>query len=495
MNRLAFVKYLGIFIASASVMFIPSLACAIIFQESWMIKPFLMSMAVSLILGVILALLGKTSNSRLQPRDTLALVGVGWLVMGALGALPYLFSGRFTAVDAYFESMSGFSTTGASILTNIEILPYSLLFWRSFTHWLGGLGIVLLLIIVLPFLGAGGKLLYRSEMPGLDKSNLKPRIKDSAMILFKLYAGLTLLMTACLMLAGMDLYDALCHTFGALSTGGYSTRNTSIAFYESPLIEAIVMTFMFIAGTSFGLLYCVCRGQIGRLLKNSEWRLYLALLLFSTLFITLDLLWAGDSIPGYLGQDDNACPGAIDRFRMAIFQVVSTMTCTGFSTADFDQWPMFSKALLLVLMIIGGCSGSTSGGLKVMRILVLFKMVVWHLDRTFRPKNIRVMRVDDLTVTGEVQNSILTYFVLYMLIFGMVTLALTASGMSLVSSFSAVASCFNGVGPGLELVGAAKNYALVPAFGKVLLSLVMAMGRLEIYAICVLCMPGFWKKQ
>ncbi|MCK5861901.1 MAG: TrkH family potassium uptake protein, partial [Candidatus Hydrogenedentes bacterium] len=250
------------------------------------LQAFFESALVVLFLGSLMIVVGRRANKRLLNRETLALVGLGWLLIAAYGALPFIFSGELSFVDAYFESMSGFTTTGATVLPDIEALPKSLLFWRSFTHWLGGLGIILLLIIILPFLGAGGKLLYRSEVPGLDKQGLRPRIKDSALILFKIYAALTLAMTLLLMLAGMDLFEAFCHTFGTLATGGFSTRNASIAAYDSVLIEGIIVLFMLIAGTSFGLLYCLSRKEWRKVLVNSEWRLYITIMALSALLIT-----------------------------------------------------------------------------------------------------------------------------------------------------------------------------------------------------------------
>ncbi|HOC69912.1 MAG TPA: TrkH family potassium uptake protein [Candidatus Hydrogenedentes bacterium] len=496
MNFREFIKNMGLFSAAASPMFFPPLLCALFYQEMAMALVFLLSVFLMAGAGGILFAVGKGSKRRLQQRETLGLVGAGWLLVALYGAIPYVLSGEFSFIDAYFESMSGFSTTGASVLSDIEALPKSLLFWRSFTHWLGGLGIILLLIIVLPFLGAGGKLLYRSEMPGLEKSSFKPRVKNSALFLFKIYMGLTLIMTLLLLLAGMDLFDSLCHTFGTLATGGFSTRNASIAYYDSPLIECIISLFMIIAGTSFSLIYCFFVGEFRTIYKNGEWRLYLLILAASVVLITWNVSSSDQSIPGLIGQEeadtDMGFPGLV---RLTAFQTISTMTCTGFCVTDFNQWPDFSRMLLLMLMIIGGCSGSTSGGLKVVRVLLLVKMARWHLVQTFRPKDIRVFHVDNLVIDKGLQNSILAYFTLYSLVFGMAVLALTASDMPVITSISAVASCFNGVGPGLEQIGAVGNYGALSALGKITLSLIMAMGRLEIYAICVLFLPSFWQKH
>lgn len=495
MNKSTLLKNLGIFSVTASPMFLPALLCAVWYEETDVAATFCYCILLTAACGGLLYMWGRNARNKLQHRETLGLVGAGWLLIAFYGAIPYVLSGHLSFIDAYFESMSGFSTTGASILSDIEVLPKSLLFWRSFTHWLGGLGIILLLIIVLPFLGAGGKLLYRSEMPGLDKSSFRPRIKDSAIFLFRIYTGLTVLLTLLLLLAGMNLFDALCHTFGTLATGGFSTRNASIAAYNSPLIEWIICLFMIIAGTSFSLIYCFAVGEYKTVFKNGEWRVYLLLLLASVLLINLNILFSHQPVPGLIGAPaTQGAPGFLERVRLVTFQTVSTMTCTGFCTTDFNLWPDFSRMLLLLLMIIGGCSGSTSGGLKVIRVMLLFKMAVWHLTQTFRPKDVRIFRADDMIVDKELQRSILSYFVLYACVFIIATLLLTAVGIPLITSLSAVISCFNGVGPGLDLVGATGNYGFMPVTAKIVLSFIMAMGRLELYAICALFLPSFWKK-
>ena len=459
-----------------------------------MVFTFTLSMVVVCGVGGVLFILGRGADNRLRNRETLALVGVGWLLAALYGALPYLISGHLSLVDAYFESMSGFTTTGATVFSNIEMVPKSLLFWRSFTHWLGGLGIILLLIIVLPFLGAGGKLLYRSEVPGVDKSGLRPQIKDSAQILFRIYAGLTVMMTVILLFAGMDVYEALCHTFGTLATGGFSTRNHSIAAFNSPVVEWVVIIFMAIAGTSFGLLFCISQGDFKKVTQNAEWRLYILLMAFSSLFIAVNMMLVHESVPVHIGASQNAAQAGLgDTVRAAVFQTVSIMTTTGYCTADFNLWPVFSRVLLVVLMFIGGCSGSTGGGLKVVRILLLFKMAYWQLEKTFRPKNMRILKVNDMVINVEMQHSILAYLVIYILILMSSTLFLAMLDLPIVTGFTAVVACLNNIGPGLEMVGAVENYAFIPESGKVVLALLMALGRLELYAICVLFLPSFWK--
>jgi len=492
MNYQSVIKYLGIFSIATCVLYLPSVAWACWFRETQVIAAFFQSVLVVLSFGGLMVVVGRRANGRLFNRETLALVGLGWLLIAGYGALPYVFSGELSFVDAYFESMSGFTTTGATVITDIETWPKGLLFWRSFTHWLGGLGIILLLIIVLPFLGAGGKLLYRSEVPGLDKQGLRPRIKDSALILFKIYAALTVLMTILLICAGMNTFDALCHTFGTLATGGFSTRNASIAAYDSLLIEIIIVVFMIIAGTSFGLLYCISRREWRKVIWNSEWRLYILILGLSSILITANLMGAQGII-----TEEGTAPTVkytdfFGTFRMAVFQVSSIMTTTGYCTENFDTWPFFSRSLLVALMFVGGCSGSTGGGLKVIRILFLAKIIAHHLKRTFHPKHIRIIKIDNTIIDNTVQHSVLTYFLINIVavIFGVLFLSLL--GLPAVTAFTSIAATLNNIGPGLELVGAVETYAFIPASGKILLSFFMAMGRLELYAISVLLIPSFW---
>lgn len=494
MNHRTLAKNLGLANMAVSFMFLPSILCAVLYWETHMMAVFLFSMLIAFSMGGLLFLLGRKASSQLYQRETLALVGIGWLLTAFYGSLPYVLSSQLSLVNAYFESMSGFTTTGATILDAIESLPKSLLFWRSFTHWLGGLGIILLLIIILPFLGAGGKLLYRSEMPGLDKSSIRPRIKDSAIILLKIYMFLTVSLTLLLWVSGMSLFDALCHTFGTLATGGFSTRQNSIAAFNSPLIEWIIIVFMIIAGTSFSLLFCLSQGKFKKVFKNAEFRFYILTLATASLLITLNLHASDQPMPGPIGLETIASPSTQDHIRASIFHTVSIMTTTGYCTVDFDLWPHFSRALLIVLMFIGGCSGSTGGGLKVVRFLLLLKLVYRHLENTFKPKDIRVLRVDELIVPNEHQKSLLTFFSIYILAAAAGTLYLAYLDMPLTSSFSAVAACLNNIGPGLELVGAVESYSFIPASGKVMLSLLMAMGRLELYAICALFIPSFWKR-
>ncbi|NLN92392.1 MAG: TrkH family potassium uptake protein [Candidatus Hydrogenedens sp.] len=496
MNYRALIKNLGLFCLTAAGMFIPACICAVVYGETRILLSFLLSMVISLLVGTLFFALGRKSNDRLYQRETLALVGLGWLLAALLGGLPYFLGGALSFENACFESMSGFTTTGATILSNIDQLPRSLLFWRALTHWLGGLGIVLLILIVLPFLGAGGKLLYRSEVPGIVKSDLRPRIKDSALSLLKLYGGMTLVMTVILYLLGMGLFDAVTHTFGALSTGGFSPHQASVAQFNSISIELVIIGFMLISATHFGLLHQILRRQYKKAFSNPEWRLFLTIVIAATLLICANLYQAelkGQTI--IRTENHTPLPPGLELFRMSFFQVVSIMTTTGFCTEDFNLWPSFSQGILIVLMFVGGCSGSTAGGLKVIRFLLFLKMAYWQIEKSFKPKNVHALIVDDTVIQPEMQQAIFTFFFIYMAIAGLSTLFLSGLGLSLVTSFSAVAACLNNVGPGLDLVGVTANYDFLPFSAKGLLFFLMAMGRLELYAILVLFVPSFWKSS
>jgi trk system potassium uptake protein TrkH len=497
MNYRLLAKYLGLSAMAIGLLMIPAVGWAIFLRELHALWGLLASIAVSLTAGAILFALGRRAPSWLYQREALALVGFAWVIAAGLGALPYVYSGVLNPVDAFFESMSGFTTTGASVLTDFDSTPRSILFWRSFTHWLGGMGIVVLFIAVLPYLGAGGKQLFKSESPGPAPRGLRPRIKESASLLWKIYLALTVAQTVALWFAGMTLYEALCHTFGTLATGGFSTRKDSIAAFDSAAVEIIIIVFMVAAGTNFALYFGMLKGNWKALWKDTEWRVYIMLLVLCSLAATLNLTGVQGA---FAGQDAVQAGGAPpnhyslgEGVRYGTFQVVSIMTTTGYCTDNFDSWPHFSRMLLVVLMFVGGCAGSTGGGLKVVRIIVLVKMAYWRLERTFRPKTIRALRVGGAVVDQDVQNMVYGFFVLYLMWFAVGSPIMSALGLPFQTAVSSVVATLNNIGPGLELIGANLDYHLVPAVGKVFLSLCMVLGRLELFSICVLLVPSFWR--
>jgi len=491
MNYRLCAKYLGHFAIAIGLLMIPSAGWAVYFQEWRSFVALMASVAISAVVGAILASIGRNAPSHLYQREALLFVGVSWLMAAGLGALPYILSGVFDPVDAYFETMSGFTTTGSSVLTDIEATDKSILFWRSFTHWLGGMGIVVLFIAVLPYLGAGGKQLFKSESPGPDPRGLRPRIKDTASILYKIYLGFTVAQTVALMMAGMSLYEALCHTFGTLATGGFSTRQASVAAYHSVSIDVIILFFMFCAGSNFALYFAALRGNWKAFFRDTEWRVYTLIIVLCTLLVTANLVlgtWAVG--PGEAARDYSWGQA----LRYASFQVVSLMTTTGFCTDNFDIYPFFSRMLLVILMFVGGCAGSTGGGIKVVRIVMLAKMAYWRLERTFRPKTIRAIRVSDMVIGDEAQHSVYAFFVLYIVWFALGSLFMSALGLPFQTAVTSVAATLNNIGPGLEQVGAIRDYHAIPDVGKIFLSLCMVMGRLELISILVLFVPAFWRQ-
>ncbi len=490
-------KYLGHFTIAIALLMLPSAGWAAYFHEWHALAAFFEAIVLACVFGVLLSLLGRRAPNQLYQREALALVGLGWLLTAGIGALPFVFGGLLGPIDAYFESMSGFTTTGSTVLVDIEAADKSLLFWRSFTHWLGGMGIIVLFIAVLPYLGAGGKQLFKSESPGPDPRGLSPRIKDTASILYKIYFGLTVIQTLLLMFAGMSFYDALCHTFGTLATGGFSPRGASVAAFDSVAIDGIIIFFMVLAGTNFALFFAMLQGSWTALFKNTEWRVYIGILAVATLLITFNLIGVQgvaslpiqDDTPG-LHAPHYTLPHAL---RVAAFQVVSITTTTGYGTDNFEIWPFFSRALLVLLMFIGGCAGSTGGGIKVVRIILLLKMAHHHLQSTFRPKTVRLIRINGQIVEEDIQRSILTFFALYLTIFAIGSVFMSLLGLPFQSAVTSVAATLNNIGPGLEFVGAIENFHAIPAIGKLFLSFCMAMGRLELISICVLFLPSFWK--
>lgn len=465
----------------------PSLIWSVYYRDESLI-PLAAAMAITLAFGGILYLWGRRRDEDIFRKEATATVGLGWLLSAFFGALPYYFAGLEempTFADCYFESMSGLTTTGATVLTDIESIPKGLLFWRSWTHWLGGLGIIMLFVAILPYLGAGGRALVRSEVTGPVKEGLTPRIKDTARLLYRLYIGYTVVETIALMIAGMNFFDALCHTFGTLATGGFSTQNSSLAaYYSTGAVEIIVLIFMILAGTNFALMNAAIRGKPLTVWKDAEWRFYISVILGSSLIIALLLLSTGTY-------------QLIDRaLRDSLFTVVSILTTTGYVTADFEQWPVAAKVLLAVLMFFGGCAGSTGGGLKIMRWVILFKVAEGAIERIYRPRTIRKPKMGGVVITDELQASTMSVFLLWVFVFlsGTFVIALIEQGrIDLVTSFSVSASTLNNIGPGFSMIGATQNYGFFLPASKWVLSLLMVLGRLELYSILVLFVPRFWR--
>ena len=445
--------------------------------------PLLESMGITALAGLLVYLIFRKDRAEvISQREGMAIVAVGWTVVGFCGAIPfYLGDEFFSFTDAFFESVSGFTTTGASILTNIEAVSKGLLFWRSFIQWLGGMGIIVLSVAILPFLGVGGMQLYKAEVPSPVPDKLKPRIRDTAKILWQVYALISLGQVILLMLGGMSLFDALCHTFTTMPTGGFSTRNASIAHYDSVYLDCVIILFMLLAGINFSLHYQMLRGKTLAFWQDSECRFFLGTVLVLVFLVGWDVF---KSVYATLGE----------ALRYGAFQVVSIVTTTGFATADYEQWPAMSRLILLLSMFIGASAGSTGGGMKCLRIMLCFKYCYKELFSLVHPRAVSHIKIGGKTVPDDVMRSVLGFMVLYVGLFAISSVVLAGTGVDFITSFGAVAASIGNIGPGFGLVGPAGNYAAIPAIGKWLLAWCMLLGRLEIFTVIILVVPEFWRK-
>lgn len=440
------------------------------------------SSAINIVLGTVIIFLTRNVSKDIGKREGFIIVSLVWILFAFLGSLPYIFTGTIPKLtDAFFETMSGFTTTGASVLNNIESLPHGILFWRALTHWLGGMGIIVLSLAILPVFGIGGMQLYIAEVPGPTPDKISPRIRQTAAAMWLVYVLFTLIQTLLLWIGKMPLFDAICHSFATMATGGFSTKQASIAFWPSPYIQYVIILFMFLAGTNFTLTYFVLRGKFRPLLKDEEFKYYGIFVLFFTFLIFAGLLkW----VPG----------GIEESFRNALFWVVSIMTTTGFATVDYLLWPPVLIIILFAVFFIGGSAGSTGGGLKVMRIVMLFKNGYYELKRMVHPNAVIPLKFNKHVVDSRIMNNVLAFAVLYMIIFGISTIILMVVEPDLETAMGAVASCLGNIGPGLGSVGPMFSYSEVHPFGKWFLSFLMLLGRLELFTILVIFSPAFWKE-
>ena len=423
----------------------------------------------------------KAKRSRIGKREGFMIVSLAWVIFSAFGALPFIFSNSIPAfTDAYFETMSGFTTTGATVLSDIEAVPHGILFWRSMTHWIGGMGIIVLSLAILPLLGMGGVQLFVAEVPGPVPDKLHPRITGTAKRLWGIYVLLTIIQTIFLLFGGMSLFDALCHAFGTMATGGFSTQNASVANY-SPYIQYVIIAFMFLAGTNFTLHYFALHGKLKKVWANHEFKFYSTIILVATLIISLSIIFNMET------HTEKA-------FRDSLFQVVSIVTTTGFVTSDYLLWPHFAWFIIFVLMFTGGSAGSTGGGMKSIRIHLLLKSAMVHLKKLVHPRAFIPVRYNGHAVKDEIIFSIMSFAMFYMLIFVIGAILLSAMGLDFQSALGASIASLGNIGPGLGMVGPVENYAAIPFLGKWLLSFLMLLGRLELFTVLVFLSPGFWKK-
>lgn len=445
--------------------------------------PLLASAALAAAVGGALRALGQGDELRIGRREALVIVASSWIAAGVFGALPFLFGASLSPWDALFESVSGFTTTGATILPEIEQrLSPPLHLWRMATHWLGGLGIVVLFVALFPALGVGGKHLFRTESAGPQAEGLAPRIRETAAVMWKVYATLTAVLVVLLLLAGMPGLDALAHAFSTLGTGGFSSRNASIAGYQSLAIEIIVTVFMVAAGTNMGLFYDAWRRGPRAFLQNAEFKAYLSMFLGASLLVTLSL-WGGTHET--LG----------DALRYASFQVASIMTTTGFGTDDYERWPAFAQVVLGALFFFGGCAGSTAGGMKVIRLLIIIQALRGEVRRGYRPTLVTPVRVGSQVVQPHVVSETLAFLAIFMLTLLAGTLAVALfDPVDPLTAFFASLACLTNVGPGLGLVGPTENFGFLSPASKLLLTAVMLLGRLEFFTLLALLVPSFWRR-
>ncbi len=446
--------------------------------------PLLWGMGAGLGVSTLLFMIGsKAKVGDLGLREAFAVVSLSWVLASAIAGIPYLLNGTVpTYTEAFFEAMSGFTTTGATVLTDIQSNPRGILFWRNLTQWLGGMGIIVLSLAVLPFLKVGGMQLYKAEVPGPMPEKITPRVHQTALLLWGVYLLLSLLQTSALLLGGMSLFESLTHTFGTMATGGFSPLNRSIGQYGNAYFEWVIILFMFLAGTNFVLHFLLLRGDLGAWWRNEEFRFYVKLLAIAVLLAAAFLFLSG------------TYEKLSDSIRYGAFQVVSIVTTTGFVTADFGLWPNFLQYLLLLLMFVGGCAGSTVGGIKNMRIMVLVKHVKAELQRLLHPRAIFTVRIGGKVLEREVISSVTAFFVMYIGLFALAAMAMAALGLDVLTAIASAAAAIGNIGPALGSVGPSSNYAHVPAAGKWILSFCMLLGRLEIYTVMMLFLPGTWRR-
>ncbi len=481
MNPLPALQYLGRLTLLVAVAQLAPLVCGLIYGEARSTRAFAISLAITAVVGAALAF-GIRSKGVVYRREGLLIVVGGWVFASIFGALPFVLSGTLpNPVDALFESASGFTTTGATVLIDIEAADRAILFWRSFSQWLGGMGIIVLFVALLPEVGPGARFLYRMEVPGPKAEALQPRVHETAVILWRLYLGFTVVQTVLLRLAGMDLYDALTHTFSTLSTGGFSPRNESVAAFGSPLIHIIIIVFMVIAGTNFSLFFSLRALRSFAFFRDAEFRFYVVILAAASALVTVVLLL------------DGTYSAPLRALLDGTFQVVSILTTTGFGTADFELWPIFLQAVLVMLMFIGGCAGSTAGSMKIMRMVIGVKTALREVRHLFSPNTVTRIFVGDRPVPNSVASTVAGFFVLYLTTWAIGAVLLSIGSPDLVTSVTASAATIGNIGPGLGAVGPTDNFAFWSGGHKAVMVVLMLTGRLEMYSFAALITRSFWK--
>ena len=481
MNYRMVVFVLGrIFLVEAAMMLLP-MVCSAIYGEWYMLPAFLLPAVILLLLGLA-ASLRTPQNTTIYARDGLAIVALVWVLMSAFAALPFVISGEIPAfADAFFEMVSGFTTTGSTILNDVEALSHGALFWRSFSHWVGGMGVLVFAMAVLPMTDGRAMHLMRAEVPGPTCGKLSSKLSDSAKILYGIYFAMTALEVVFLCAGGMSLYESLIHSFGTAGTGGFSNRGLSIGAYQNPYFEWVIGIFMLLFGVNFNLYYFILMRHFREAFGSEELRAYLGIVLFSTVTIAANIL----SMVGSVGE----------AVRTAFFQVSSIITTTGYATADFNLWPTYSRILLLLLMFMGGCAGSTAGGLKMSRIIIFFKAARQDLNKMLHTHAVTTIRFEGKPLDEKTLQGVHNYFNVYMLLIMLSTVLVSLDGFDLTTTFTAVITCINNVGPGMEMVGPMGNFSQFSDPVKYLLSFDMLAGRLELYPMLALFAPRLWRRR
>ena len=478
MNFRMITYVLGRILLTEGALMVLPLVTGLLYDESAL--PFLIPMLLLAAVGVLLGL-RKPKQTALYARDGLAVVALAWIVMSVFGALPFVISGDIPDfVDAFFETVSGFTTTGATILTEVESLGRGILFWRSFTHWIGGMGVLVFVMAILPMSGAQGMHLMRAEAPGPSVGKLVSRMRDTAKILYGIYLVMTVVLILLLLVGGMSLFDSCIHAFGTAGTGGFSSRNASVGAYDSVYFDVIISIFMLLFGVNFNLYYFLLIKRFGDVFRSEELRAYLGIVATAVIVIAVNISHMYDSF--WTG------------LRHALFQVSTIITTTGYATTDFNLWPSFSKTVLVLLMFIGACAGSTGGGMKVSRWVILSKASYSDMRQMLHPNSVSVVRFEGKPVPEKTLRGIHLYLTVYVLVYAVSMLLLSLEGFDMTTTFTAVTACINNIGPGLEMVGPMGNFSAFSAASKLLLSFDMLAGRLELFPMLLLFAPSIWRR-
>ncbi len=484
MNKKMVFYMLGKIVWLEAVLMVPSLVCAFLYRENSIVLSFAVTIGIAVLLGLILSALGKTQNKTIYAKEGFVIVALAWIGMSAVGALPFCISGEIPSfVDAFFETVSGFTTTGSSILTDVEAMSKGLLFWRSFTHWVGGMGVLVLVMAILPSESGRTIHIMRAEMPGPVIGKLVPKVKSTSKILYLIYIALTLIEVIFLLCGDMNLFESLVHAFGTAGTGGFGIKADSVGGY-SPYIQWVITIFMLIFGINFNLYYFILARKLKVVLKSEELWVYISIFTVSSGLIAVNIF-----------NNVAEMASVTDSIRHAAFQVASIVTTTGYATVDFNLWPGFSKALILVLLFVGSCAGSTAGGFKISRVIMLFKSIKANLKHSLHPRSVDAVSFEGKTLDNETVLGVKSYLVIYIFCFVIILLLIGVNGYDIETNFTAAATCFNNVGPGFSTVGPAANFAHFSDFSKIVLSGAMLLGRLEIYPMLLLFSPSIWIRR